>query len=155
MMPDDALASEGKWFPHEGATEFKVSYMETPRYEKKLNRLMFAARKGGTRITGGPSNALIAEAMFKTILHDWKGLTENGKPFEFNLQNCIKFLSKSKEAREFVQGASATLENFQTEEQKKSASEGRSEDSEEEGEEHTSAEADLKSGAPVATPVGG
>lgn len=109
---------KGKWFPFEDDVEFLIAYSETGKFRKKQQKLMMKARlsKGNRDITD-LTDQVNVEAAYKTILLDWKGLTEDGKPFEFNLANVKRFLSAPNGALGFILAEANTKGNFQPEQE--------------------------------------
>lgn len=113
LAADPELA-KGKWFPFEDDVEFLIAYGASSKYRKKQQRLLMKARLSrGDRDITEISESVNIETLFKTVLLDWKGLTENGQPFEFTLENAKRFLMAPNGALNFILAEANTKANFQ------------------------------------------
>jgi len=148
FIADSDKEQQGVWLDYDAnkGVAFKIAYIGSSRYDDKLNRIAAAVRRRNrTRVL--PASVVLGvtvDAIIDTILLDWKGLENNGQPFEYNAENAKLLLTQSKEIRDFVQVEAAVLENFQ-------ATNHESQSAETEGE---SAHEELKSGSGMAPKVG-
>jgi hypothetical protein len=55
---------------------------------------------------------ILIEAMIGTILLDWKGLENDGRPFPYSEDNAREILSQSEVLRDFVSDKAQHIGNF-------------------------------------------
>jgi len=112
---DTAKEQEGTWVPlDDGTAKLKIARMNNPRYreaqQRKLQRYKMAARSKVVPddVWEGILNELIAE----TILVDWEGITNDGKPYPYSVENAKQSLTELKDFREMVLGFADDMANF-------------------------------------------
>jgi hypothetical protein len=159
LVADPQLEKEGKWFVYDAdeGVEFKLGYIGSKSYNRKLTRLLFAARRGrqGGNIPAGKQEEVQIESMIGTILLDWKGLDANGQPFVFSEANAKELLTRSIEVRAFIQNEAGVLSNFQQQPESESDPDDLTEAAQQgKTEELPADKAELKSGVGVGVGVG-
>lgn len=126
--------TKGKWFEYEDA-RFLIAANQNPVHRRALMKLGKRLQRALRREEPEAQETLLIEGMADGVLLGWENLTAGGQPYMFNRENAVKLLRQSRVLREFVAEQSMNLQNFV-----------------DEGE--AAAQADTKSGAPVAPPVG-
>lgn len=115
---DEGKEQGGAWVDlDDGTSRLKIARMNNPRYreaqQRKLHRYKMAARSKVVPddVWAGILNELIAE----TILVDWEGLTRDGEPYPYSIENAKAALTELKDFREMVLGFADDMANFKEE----------------------------------------
>jgi hypothetical protein len=150
LSADPELAQKGKWFKFEDDVEFLIAFNENKTYRRKQQKAMMKARlsRGGHNIPE-ITDEMNIESAFGTVLLGWKGLTQNGQPFEFNLKNAKLLLTQPNGALSFILTEAGIKSNFQEDED-----EDEDETPQPKKEELPADKAELKSGDGVGVGVG-
>lgn len=112
MKPDPDIQKEGKWFSYneENGPDVLLAHFGDLRYQRKLTRLGLTRRNR----TGELPTEVINEAMFGTVVRDWKRLEDdNDNPIPFTLDNLLKEFETNFELRTFCQTKANDVTNFQ------------------------------------------
>jgi len=110
---DEQLELNGQWFvlnnekqPDGSIIEVAVKIARTnnSRYREllrqKLRPIQQSLQKGF--FDGDSGDPILIEVMAKTIVLDWKGFTENGKPLAYSVEKAQDMLTKYKDFRNWV-----------------------------------------------------
>ena len=121
---DDALNANagpretGVWFDVDKEKypgfAMRVASIENRRFKKKYSHLSFDAAKSSvsSQLPADVTRKILIEAMIGTILLDWKGLEDQGKPTTYSEYYAREVLSQSEVLREFVSEKAKHIENF-------------------------------------------
>ena len=109
---------EGKWEDFGEGLSVKIARMGNPNYSKKFREIAKPYQKSIRRGTLGEqkSEELLIQAMADTILLDWKGLEENGKPVKFTREEAIRVMTEYPDFRDAVSEVAGAIETFKLEE---------------------------------------
>jgi hypothetical protein len=82
----------------------RIASIENRSFKKKYARLTFDAAKKSVsdQLPANVTGKILIEAMIGTILLDWKGLENQGKPLPYSEYNAREILSQSEVLRNFV-----------------------------------------------------
>src|SRR5439155_18550861 len=82
----------------------RIASIENRRFKKKYARLTFdaAQHSASDQLPSDKTQNILIEAMIGTILLDWRGLENDGKPFSYSEDNAREVLSQSGAIRDFV-----------------------------------------------------
>lgn len=94
------VPAAGVWFAfdRESGAEFLVAPANNAAATHKLITLAAHELQSGAKI----DTQVMIEAMIGTVLLDWRGVTSEGKPFQFSPDNARLLLSQSQEIRDFI-----------------------------------------------------
>jgi len=121
---DDALNANagpretGVWFDVDKEKypgfAMRIASIENRSFKKKYARLTFDAAKKSVsdQLPADVTGKILIEAMIGTILLDWKGLENQGKPLPYSEYNAREILSQSEVLRNFVSEKARQIENF-------------------------------------------
>ena len=118
LNADAGSRQTGVWFDvdKEKTPEvaMRIASMESRRFKKKYARLNFDAAQNsvGEQLSPEATRKILIEAMIGTILLDWRGLENHGKPFTYSEYNAREILSQSEVLRDFVSDKAQQIENF-------------------------------------------
>jgi len=88
---DDDLAESGRWFRvDDDGTELLVAALPNRAYDRFLEQPRRRAQEIGKPV----ATTVIEEALAKTVLLDWKGVTYNGAALESTEGNRLSMLRK-------------------------------------------------------------
>lgn len=113
ITPDKDIAAQGVWIPYCGA-EFLIASQDSDRYDKTLVRNSRKQNAAELRRKPELMQAVVIETMAETILLDWRGVEDDGKPLPCTPENKRKLLA-IRELRDWISGQSAEVENFRKE----------------------------------------
>jgi len=116
LKVDATLETEGRWVPISDDAEILVARLYNPNF----NRVLEAKRKPhGRRVLKDVKlqERLFRETLAETVLLDWKGMTEGGKPIKYSKETALRFLTDVREFANIVTAAADDLENFQKDEE--------------------------------------
>lgn len=113
---DTGTEISGVWFDYDAEVAFLIARSGNPAHNKALRA---AVKPHQRRIVAGNlpvevSDKIEADVAARTLLLDWRGLTLEGKPFNFSYDNAIILLTDKRFAglkRELLEFADAE-ENF-------------------------------------------
>jgi len=109
------LENDGVWVDLGDGASIKVARAGNKSNRALIKRLI-APHKVALRNDKLPDETLeklTIEAMASTILLDWKGIDEDGKPVPYNTQNALRLLTDYKDFRDQVSAFSSELALFQ------------------------------------------
>jgi len=108
---DKALETEGVWHKLGGGIEICVARANNKKYKKVLSAKLSPFRQD--MANGMMDNDIleeaILEAMSKTILVNWKGVTEDGVEIPYSVEKAAKFLSDYEDFRDKVSDISMDM----------------------------------------------
>lgn len=141
IVADTEDTTEGAWvdYTEEEGVRFKLAYIGSDKYQDFVNEKMTRARRGRRDIPQDKSRAIIVEALARFVLKGWEGIEEGGEPLPINTENAKRLLTSFK-VREFVANEANDIDNFGSNGTRPV--------------EDDTPVGDMKSGAPVAPPVG-
>jgi hypothetical protein len=110
--------SDGVWFQiDEQGAKLKIARANNINYkaaqQKKMSRYKHAAR--AKTIPDSAWEEMFNELIAETILLDWEGITENGKPLPYSTEAALQYLTDMKDFRELVMGYADDMANFKDE----------------------------------------
>lgn len=117
---DKLLENEGAWVDLDDETSIKVARIgnkafkevwkkETAPYQHSMKNKVLSDEAG---------EKIMIKVVASTILLDWKGVTENGKPVDYSLENAVRMLTEYKDFRDMVIEISSDMNNFKDKEEK-------------------------------------
>ena len=95
---DENKEIDGVWVPLDTTTEIKVARFLNTNHRKYINKAMEPYRKlnRAGKVPEDVSEKIEIEAIAKTILLDWSGLTEKGKEVKYSTEEAVRILSNKK-----------------------------------------------------------
>jgi hypothetical protein len=116
-------ASGGVWIEYDDKISFKIARANHPAYRSAVKHMHKQHRRqidNGT-MSEELSEKLLAELMAQHILVGWKGLKNNGKNFEYTVDNATAFLQapQYEEIRDWIMMQAQDIENYRSEVVKK------------------------------------
>ena len=112
-VTDEAVS--GRWFDLGEEARVKIAKAGNERHEHVLKRLRRPYRNLRT-IPDDIIEKITIRATAETILLDWKGIVEDGKPIQCTLEKRIEYLTKYPDFLETVARIASDHRNFQDEE---------------------------------------
>ncbi len=111
---DKKSEAEGVWVKLDENTEVKVARMNNARYNKLFRRLSQPYKKAIRTNTLSDSVAedILYRCAAETILLDWEGLEEDGKPIEYSTDKAYELLKNYEQFRDFVMGCAEDFDLF-------------------------------------------
>lgn len=114
---EDSSQTEGVWVEHPTSdVSLRIASASSDQYQDYVTKRFNQARRGRRDLPPETSRRIITDAILKFILKDWKNITADGKPVEFNEKNARTVLeSKSVLAaslREFIVDSATNPDNF-------------------------------------------
>ena len=92
---DFKKASGGIWADYTDEVKFLIAKKPNPKFDQELATLIepyLASIASGT-FDDALDKLITVKAVAKTVLLGWEGLEENGEPYEYSYENCVKILS--------------------------------------------------------------
>ncbi|MAE84064.1 MAG: hypothetical protein CMB80_15080 [Flammeovirgaceae bacterium] len=108
--------NNGVWADFEGGS-FLIAYASKMSFQRELARLQqpYARKIDKGTIDPKISLDILAEALSKHVLLDWKNVGANGEEIEYTPEIAKKVIIANDELRGFVSDFSIELENFKQE----------------------------------------
>jgi len=120
---DVVLADKGSWIDYNDEISFCIASTSNRGYKKAVRETVRNNMKAIEEETLDEDGAseLLVEIEAKFILIDWKGLLDNGKPFESTLKNKKQLLNDPSyiELRDWINEEAGKIENYRREQVKK------------------------------------
>lgn len=115
---DEALETEGKWFPLSKTASIRVARAGNPKYVELLRSKM---KESQIELSSGKeaddiAEAILVDVMAESILLDWKGLTYRGNPAPVSVKQAKVFLAL-KDFRKKVASLSENFDSFRVKEE--------------------------------------
>lgn len=111
---DRTLELDGVWVQIDKDARVKIARRDNPRYREVLRResapYRQAARAG--MLSDETAEQILIKVLAETVVLDWEGFTENGKPLPYSKENAVRLLTELKDFLDFVVSASAEAELF-------------------------------------------
>lgn len=114
----DSLSIEGQWVPIGRNARLKIARMNNERYRKYIKtktKPYQSAIRAGT-VDDELMIEIVVQAMARTILLDWEGLTENKAPIPYTVEKAEELLRNKEPFRELVASLANDQQLFQEEE---------------------------------------
>ncbi|MDX1699244.1 MAG: hypothetical protein R3250_01440 [Melioribacteraceae bacterium] len=110
----------GIWTEYYGI-KLRIARSTNTKFKKEFRRLTKPYQKeiDEDRMQEEKSSAILAEAMAKAILVDWKDFVVNGKEVEYSIANAIDLLTNDEDCRTFVSNFAGEIDNYIIEEMEK------------------------------------
>lgn len=111
------LEAEGVWVDLGEGASVKVARAGNKENRAAIKRLI-APHKVALRNDKLPDDIMekiAIEAMATTILLDWKGIAEDGKPVPYSRDNAVRLLTVYKDFRDQISSLSGEMALFQAE----------------------------------------
>lgn len=116
---DEQLEVEGVWeeLDDDGAA-ILVARVGNKAYLKEYQKVPIGIRRqlDNNTLPEGMGETIINKMLARTILLDWKDLSDDGVKIAYNFDNALKMLSQYKDFREFVWAIANDLSRFREEE---------------------------------------
>lgn len=113
---NSTLENEGVWIELGDGASIKVARMGNKENKAILKKLItphkIAARND--KLADGIWDKIAVESIAATILLDWKGIEDDGKPLPYTKENATRLLTDYKDFREQVASFSSELALFQS-----------------------------------------
>jgi hypothetical protein len=115
---DRDLEESGVWQNVSDTCSILVARMNNARYNARFQELAGPKREIIRRslISNEDAEELLLRVMSETILLDWKGVTEDGKPFPYTRENAYRLLKELPDFRMLVQGFAETADAYKKDE---------------------------------------
>lgn len=101
---DEAKEQEGVWVPLDETTRLRIARMKNARYKAALQRKLegqkFQVR--AQAMTDEAYQKILNEVVAETILVDWEGITEQGVPLPYSVENAMHLLTVYPDFRDSV-----------------------------------------------------
>lgn len=81
-------AQNGVWIPMGGGTELLIARMDNPKYKAFIQEAR--QKRGRRRATDEETQEVLREAVAKTVLLDWRGLTLNDEEVPYSTDYAMK-----------------------------------------------------------------
>ena len=111
---------DGVWQDIGEKVKVKVARIGNPQYQKAFRKITKphkqALRRGS--LNDEVADKLLIKAMAKSILLDWSGLEEDGKPVPYSYENAVRLLTDYRDFRDDVSDFANDMESFRAEEDK-------------------------------------
>ena len=120
FFTDEEKEEQGVWVDCGDGLEIKVRRM----FNSHFNRVLAAKRKPmGRRYDRSTElqEQVLVEVIAETVLIDWKGLENAGKPLKYDAKTALDLLKRSRDFRNIVSLAADDVGNFQSEEAEEDA----------------------------------
>lgn len=114
----EKLENEGVWVPMGDGCQVKIARAGNKENRELIKRLVAPHKVAlrNNRLPEDTLDTLTIEAMATTILLDWKGMEEDGKPVPYTKENAVRLLTDYKDFRDQVSASSTEMALFQAEE---------------------------------------
>jgi len=98
--------------------KIKIARIGNPNYQKRFQVLSKPHRRALRRgtLSDEVAEKLLVKCLAETIVLDWEGLEEQGKPIPYSTENAIRILTDYPELRNYVNDIANELEGYQAEE---------------------------------------
>ena len=117
-------AAGGVWIEYEDGIWFLIARSNSPAYRGAVRRMhkQHKHQIENETLSDAKSDALMADLIAAHILVGWKGLKSGSKEFPYSFANAVALLSSEaySEIRAWVMAQAEDLENFRSNEAKKS-----------------------------------
>ena len=106
LKTDQDKKNEGVWVEIDSSTELLIASNDSADYKRMLKKELRPYQKAlqlGT-LQDDIYEKVVVKCMANHILLDWKGLTDDGKPLKYSVDNAIKLLGdpQLKHFRDFI-----------------------------------------------------
>lgn len=94
LRTDLSAEEQGVWVTYQGDVQFKLARIDNPRYTAKLAAAIKPHRKA-IRTDTMPDKDLLeitTAVLAETVVLDWKGIEEDGKPVKYSVEKAKEFL---------------------------------------------------------------
>lgn len=120
---DKAKEQNGVWFKGPKETEYLVARQGNKNYTKLVSELTKPYRALIEKGLADPAtlNEISAEAMSRTVLLDWRGITDGGKPLDYTPAIGKQWLLELPDFADFIFACSKNVAAYQAEELKAAA----------------------------------
>ena len=112
LQTDPALEQDGAWLDFDAETSFLIGSPNSRRYKEAFRREREELRKRTRFPTDEEAEALNIRVYARTIVLGWKGMTNDGKPFDYTPENAELVLKTCPSVRDFVFLSASNIENF-------------------------------------------
>jgi hypothetical protein len=98
---DESKETEGVWEKLDEGCEVKVARWGNTRMVEFYQRYprVIRQRIDSGQVSDARSAEILAEVIANTILLDWKGMADEGKPVKYSVEAAVKVLSTYKDFR--------------------------------------------------------
>lgn len=111
---DPAIEKEGTWAEYRGDSKVKIARIGNPNFTRvhtaKLKPYRRKQRAGD--LDDSLETRLLCEVIAETVLLDWEGFTNDGKPFKYSPANAFELLHKHIDFRNEIVEMASTEEIF-------------------------------------------
>ena len=112
------LEQEGVWVPY-GDAKLRIARDGNIKHQalrtKLAKKYQHIFRGSNEEATMAALKEVTATALSQTILLDWEGVTEGGKPVAYTPEVGHRYMTLSRDFMEFVEDASKDMAKFQDE----------------------------------------
>lgn len=113
LATDTAKETGGVWIRFDDETEFLIGSLNSARYRKAFAEVTEDfKRKGKGEMDPEVFRNRMIEVYAKAILLNWKGVKNNGQPFEYSPENAMIMLATVPSVQNFVTLEANNHENF-------------------------------------------
>lgn len=117
-------AAAGVWIEYDDGISFLIARSNSPEYRSAIRRMhkQHKHQIENQTLSDAKSDQLMAGLMATHILIGWKGLKSHGEEFKYTRDNAEAMMEDERysEIRAWVMAQAEDLENFRSEEAKKS-----------------------------------
>lgn len=120
---DSKLEVEGVWHDIGEGASVKVARDVNPAYAQTLSQLSkpYALQMRQGTMDDKVANEILCRAMAKTILVDWKGMTEDGKTLPYSEEAAFRLLVELNDFRALISTLSTQASSYRKAEKDKTA----------------------------------
>lgn len=107
----------GVWEDFGGGCKVLIARIGNENYSKVFRRISKPYQNAIRRGTLGNEKAedLLIQAMAESIVLDWKGMEEDGKPVKYSKEECMRVLKAYKDFRDEISERAGSMELFKRE----------------------------------------
>jgi hypothetical protein len=111
-----ALENEGAWVELGDGASVKVARLGNKLNADLIKKLIKPHKVAlrNDRLPDDVMEKITIEAMATTLLLDWKGIEDDGKPVPYTKENAVRLLTEYKDFRDQISAFSNELAIFQT-----------------------------------------
>lgn len=115
---DENLETAGVWQDLGDSIRVKVARFNNTNHKRVMEGLMkpyqHMLRRGN--LSEEIAEKILVQGMARTILLDWEGLEEDGKPIKYSMKNAERIMMEFKDFRDLVHNISQSMEIYKIQE---------------------------------------
>ena len=114
---DPEIEREGTWVDYRDGSRIKIARIGNPNFTRSQDAMFKAHRKKqrAGNLESELETSLLCQVIAKTVLLDWEGFEQGGKPFKYSQERAANLLNQSIDFRNDVVEYASTEEIFHRE----------------------------------------